>query len=456
MWPSRTSRSFGISRFFWLGALVALCAFAVSGRADAAVYQWRSSVCSGHLGPFENSVSAAVQDAVTYVQANQQTCIGNTVATCDLGNTPPSGPCTVTLGTSPSPNPFPSYSGGTINWTNSVTPTPNSSFISFSISDTAVTDNIPSCGTAGQQAFIGGGSAPGLTCVGGCLYSTPNPGLEIYASGAPHPTIYDATSTGTNCGSSDAGQSASQGTFQDCDSSGTICHSGTNCGTFNGDQVCVNTVPPGSCVQYASGGVACTAGAAAAPTAPGGGAATPTGKVVDAGTGGTQTVNYYSSSVVSASTTTVTTTTPVQPQAEGTQGLGSGGGGGGTVTVAGTVSTRNADAQADGDCSANASNCNGGVPQYDWSGDCASFEACAEGFYTSVSGAPILAGAAAITTSWPAGSCDIGSVDFATFNKTLNYGTTACQVWDNYISAPLSAISLAVWAVMGVIIVLTA
>jgi uncharacterized membrane protein len=74
-----------------------------------------------------------------------------------------------------------------------------------------------------------------------------------------------------------------------------------------------------------------------------------------------------------------------------------------------------------------------------------------------VAGAPILAGAAAIETSWPAGSCDIGSVTLATFGgATFNYGTQACAVWTSYIETPLTAIMLIVWAVAGVFIVLSA
>lgn len=81
---------------------------------------------------------------------------------------------------------------------------------------------------------------------------------------------------------------------------------------------------------------------------------------------------------------------------------------------------------------------------------------CFQTFYTAVGQAPLIQGAVAIESAWPGGSCDVGTVTLATFSKTFDYGSTACQVWNNYIATPLSLILLAVWAVAGVFIVLSA
>jgi hypothetical protein len=92
-----------------------------------------------------------------------------------------------------------------------------------------------------------------------------------------------------------------------------------------------------------------------------------------------------------------------------------------------------------------------------WNGDCIDFNTCFQSFYGSVGQAPIISGAVAIEQAWPAGSCDIGSVSMETFGgKSFDYGATACMVWNNYISTPLSAILLAVYACIGIFIVLSA
>jgi hypothetical protein len=74
---------------------------------------------------------------------------------------------------------------------------------------------------------------------------------------------------------------------------------------------------------------------------------------------------------------------------------------------------------------------------------------CFRAFYTAVGQAPIVQGAVAIETAWSAGTCDIGSVTLSTFSRAFDYGTTACEVWNNYIATPLSAVLLAVWACIG-------
>jgi hypothetical protein len=223
-----------------------------------------------------------------------------------------------------------------------------------------------------------------------------------------------------------------------------------NCGTFNGDQVCVNTMQPGTCVQYASGGVACVASAGAvsltSPPAPGssGTPATPTGTVSSTSGTTTTTVSYFSSSTVTTAGGAVTS------GSGGTTGGTSGTGQGGTVSVAPNA--------ANGDCGAQGVNCApSSVATTGFSGDCTDWGMCTENFYTAIASAPIVAGAVAIESAWPSGSCSIGSVSLATFGgRSFDYGTDACNVWNNYISVPLSALLLVVYGIAGVFIVLSA
>jgi hypothetical protein len=64
---------------------------------------------------------------------------------------------------------------------------------------------------------------------------------------------------------------------------------------------------------------------------------------------------------------------------------------------------------------------------------------------------------AGIETAWPVGTCAVGSVTFATLGNTaIDYGTTFCQVWNDDVATPLAAIFIAGFAVLGILLILTA
>lgn len=290
----------------------------------------------------------------------------------------------------------------------------------------------PDCEEAGKEAFIGGGaaSASGTTCVQGCLYNTPAPSLKIYASGAASPTIYKAYSMGTACAASDGYEQGASRT--DCDATGTICRNadatGKNCGTYNGDRVCVSAVPANTCVEFASGGVACMAASSGGTATPpdngtAGMPATPTMKVSENG----KTVNYYNSTVVNSSTVTVSTGNPQGGDPLTNGGSGSGGEGGSLDDLEG------------GEL--------GTVGDYGES---------ASGFYASIEGAPIVAAVSAIAGS-------IGTASCPSWSTTVDAGFTSfdvdfsivCTLWDD-IAGVIGAVMLCVWALAGIKILMSA
>lgn len=343
------------------------------------------------------------------------------------------------------------------------------------------------CGTVNGDAYQGAVSAQ--TCPPNPCTSKSGKSVDTNVTGgsaAAGQTVYDAqgcamqlstnpvnvigcggqcqVATATYTGAQDVSGTPSAGSGSDCMSSGgsTFCsedQNGKNCGTINGDEVCPASIPPGTCVSYASGGVACTmapgANTASSPPAPNDGTtgtpATPTAQVSAPGSGSNSsseiTTDYYSSSSVAGSSTAVSSSSTGVNVGNGGSGSGSmGSGSGGSAPNA-----------ADGDCGATGVSCSGSVPPSGWSGDCSDWDTCFQTFYSAVGQAPIVQGAVAIETAWPAGSCDIGGVTLSTFdNRSFDYGATACQVWNDYIATPLSVILLACWAVVGIFIVLSA
>lgn len=474
----RTSRSSGIWRFSWLALWVLLLAF---GTCEAGCDQWTQSDAHGTpLGSFGDPWSAAGAYAAACNNGTGTVSGSACAGTCSVS--PSSANCTGFTVISCTFEGFPTVAC-VLHYTQ------NGSSLSFNLSPVGVAEaSCPACAVAGSYAFVGGSAPPGYACVGGCQYQTPQPSLQINggSGGAGSAVTYDAYSTGQACGQNAATTPTSpsqEQSAEQCDSSGTVCASGSSpssgCGEFNGDQVCVNTIKPGTCVSYASGGAACAGSGTSgntfvSPPVPGtsGTPAAPSGQVVT----NTETYNYYSSSSVSGATTPPTVSNPIQSEPNGTQGTGgSGGGSSGSVSVTNTVSVAGSVSvvpnAANGDCGAAGVNCTGTAPSAGsgstnpgsgggpetWSGDCTSFQDCLSNFYSSIQSAPLVSGAAGIETAWPSGTCDIGSVTLATLNnQTFNYGTTACEVWTSYIATPLAAILLAVYAVAGVFIVLSA
>jgi hypothetical protein len=265
-------------------------------------------------------------------------------------------------------------------------------------------------------------------------------------------TIQVAQATGNGSGAVTSGTPA--GTPGDCvadGSGGTNCSmgvtpsggTGSNCGTFNGDQVCVASIPPGTCQSFASGGVACTMATGSttpppgAPTASGGAPATPTAQV----TNNTNTTNYYSSSVVSSS---------AGPVVSIAGGVNSGNAGTGSGTSSGSGSgTGNAPNAANGDCGASGVDCSDGTPSLASEPTIAT----STGTYTAaLSSVPIVAAVAGISGSVPSGSCPTAT--FSVYGSTYTLDEQ-CTLWSS-VASVVQLVMLACWALIGVKILMSA
>jgi len=215
----------------------------------------------------------------------------------------------------------------------------------------------PCASKVGQEAFVGASAPIGNVCDGQCVVLTSLPATTIRGNGSSSPTIYTSSYTGDSCTTATSGvQVGAQ-----CASSGGVVScgvSGKNCGTFNGDQVCVASIPPGSCQSFASGGVACTAvgsgsSSVASPPAPNNGTAgtpaTANGSVTTTVNNSFETTNYYSSSTVSTSTGGVTSVPGGSNVGNGGTTTTSGSGGGDGKGNAGTE-CGNGKTSSGGDC----------------------------------------------------------------------------------------------------------
>jgi hypothetical protein len=416
--------------------------------------QWKVTTSGGaFVGSFEQSAQQALLDGAAYCNGvPTSSACGN--AGCSVaGSTCTYAPGAITWGAT-----FPNVSsasvagscsgpcGGTHSWTLAAT----------LATTTAQCPNCPAAG-AGTLYGIDAIDASGASCHAGCLYTTPAPSLQIHCSvtsGACSSTsgVVESSSTGSPCGQSQATSSSpvdsTNPNSSQCDSSGTVCadtSSGKSCGTFNGDEVCVGTVRTGTCVSYASGGVACAA--STAPPVPNNGTpGTPATAAMQVSANG-QTVNYYTSTQISTSTTTTTTGNPVQSQPTGTQGLG--GGTGGSVTVSGSVAV-SAD-PAKGDCGAAGVNCAGDattptLPSAD------TIATTTTNYVGALSSVPIVAAVSGISASIPTGTCPTGS--FSVYGSTYTIDAQ-CSLWAS-VSAIVQLVMLAVWALAGVRILMSA
>lgn len=294
----------------------------------------------------------------------------------------------------------------------------------------------------------GGAPASGNVCDGGgCEVATSQPTTVIRGSGAPSgPTIYQSTYTGNTCAAGPtAGETAAQ-----CLSgaAGTTCAvaaanaGGKNCGTFNGDEVCVQSIPPGTCQSYASGGVACTAASGTmVPSPPGpnngtaGTAATPTGSV----TNNTNTTNYYSSSVVNNSSSVVATNP------------GGSNAGNGATGATGSTGSGNGPSAGNGDCGASGVDCgsDGSTPTLP---DEPTVLETAQSYYGALGAVPIVAAVSGIGASIPAGSCPTAT--YSVFGREFTMDAQ-CALWDS-IAPILELIMLAVYTLIGVRILMSA
>jgi hypothetical protein len=290
-----------------------------------------------------------------------------------------------------------------------------------------------------------------IGCGGACMYQTGSTtgGSGAYCSGTPTQVVtqqpIDNGVPNTSC--------QLLGTATVCAQQAAT---GTYCGTYNGDQVCIGTIPAGTCSVYSSGGVACTVagtGSPATPPAPNNGTAgtpaTPDLTVSSNASGTTTTTTYYSSGKTAVST--VPTNGAGNGVTENKNGTATG-----TGTGTGTSGTGTGDCVlAAGETGANdPSTCSGTTPSLTRSD---TVQSNIQGLYTGIAASPIVAAMTAITTSMPAaGSCPTASVTLTSLTShSYDFMSSACTVFAFNLGTLIS-ISDAIWCLLGVLIVMSA
>lgn len=291
------------------------------------------------------------------------------------------------------------------------------------------------------------GSVAGLLCVDGCGYTNSANSMMV---GGARATVYgQAVSTGTSCGTGNA----VKGT---CASSGgmTLCYDvGTNKASVAGDLIAKTDQPAvGTCVMFASGGSMCTytptkplqpfsqSTGGGAPSADGTTPMTPAAIITtgadSTGAGGV-TSAYYTAAQNAASVTPVAGGKVSAP----VPGTGTGGGA----------------SAANGDCGASAVNCTGDatVPSLDRTD---TVQSNVQGYMDSIKSSPIISAIGSVANAFPT------SAPVPTVPVTIHYGAFY-GTWDVFsgfaaiwagIASNLRFVFLAIWAVAGIRVVLSA
>ena len=236
-----------------------------------------------------------------------------------------------------------------------------------------------------------------------------------------------------------------------------------NCAVFNGNESCVTTTSQGQCVANPDGSVLCFAAsgssAVASPPAPNNGtvgsAATPSATAIfNPQSSSPTTADFYSPLVVGQSSG------PSQASGSGTLGSSTPSSSAAAASASASASFSGplsiSPSAANGDCG--AANCTSpGTLQSTWTAYDGTFQSATSTFLAGLEASPLVSGASAITASWPSSDCDLGTVTLATLGGAqLNYSTVPCELWSQDVAPILPAVCLAIWAVMGIIIVLTA
>jgi hypothetical protein len=326
---------------------------------------------------------------------------------------------------------------------------------------TAVSGACPDNGCAANsgQSFTLAGSPPasGAICSSdGCGYTPTMSSVRTvqraFSSGSI--TLYNAVASGSSCSPGSSPPAVGQATDNGVANSTCAAAAGTitcatqdtvakNCGTYNGDQVCVSDLKPGHCEAFASGGVACgqvpnTSALAVSPPAPNNGtvgvAAMATGTVTAGGALGG--ANYYAPAVVAASVGVVaggagTTTTPT--------GGAVGGSGSGTAPTA-PVSK---------DCAFLGTCVPTDLPAVPEVND---VQTAGNNYMAAINSAPLVQAFSNISASIPAGTCPAPSFTIWGHEFTMD---ASCVIF-NQLSAVLSAICLICYVIMGARILMSA
>lgn len=306
----------------------------------------------------------------------------------------------------------------------------------------------PVCPPIGEIRTVSGtggiGTSPSMACLEGCSFARDGVGIE----GAGGNWTMTYSSKGTPCSGTGATANDDDEDDKDCDATGAICKdpgdgSGSNCGIYNGDRVCVDSAPPGGCVGYTSGGVACKGAdngstPPATPPAPNNGTpgtpATPDATVTSTRGGGT--IHYYGPGTVSGSSEEPETGPatpsggyrPIGPGTGGSDGGSSGGGDG--------------DGEGDGGGECTGPSCDADVPDLD---DIGTVSEAFGSFWGSLNEVPLVEAATGLGASLGSGACPDWSTSIAVYGETWDVDFSGiCTTWDS-VSAVLSIVMLVFW-----------
>ena len=280
----------------------------------------------------------------------------------------------------------------------------------------------PECPLAVGEKVIksGNGTAPSTRCDGNCSYTKSGAGITMSGGYMAWYEVDGVCGTETGDGAQD-----NQNCLQTAGGT-TYCMDNSkpdeNCGTVNGEYVCLDGVPDGNCVFTPNGQAICD--------------------------GGSQTNT--------PDETISTDTDTLDIFGNGNTGGTSGGGGNtsGTDDVGGTPGggSGTGDGSQPGDC--DGTNCQGQLPGANEAVD--DFGTLFANFYGRVQGAPVIAAFGGIPGSLPAGSCAaVDSDPIAFLNNQVLSLDVHCSMWQD-IEPIISGVMLAIWALLGGLIILRA
>lgn len=302
----------------------------------------------------------------------------------------------------------------------------------------------PDCSSfEGQQVdrFFAGSSLVGAQCaappgeeVDGCEALVANPTGGRCADGLCFARL---EFTGDQCGAEPDITSevlTDQPGSNNCLSGGgvTVCApvANMNCGTVNGQSVCLDSVPEGNCAFLGNGGMVCGS-SASAPPAPtdetGMTPATPDGSFTASGDGESERdFDYFGPGTVATSGTAV----GPAPGSGGTEGEGE---------------------EGEEPCMELGS-CPGVLPDLS---EATSFGEATSAFLAGVQAVPLVAAASSIGGSMPAGECPAPSTTLDFIGDVEITLDAHCGLWDE-IAVVLTTIMLGIWVFSGARIILSA
>lgn len=211
----------------------------------------------------------------------------------------------------------------------------------------------------------------------------------------------------------------------------TVCaaQDSQNCGTVNGETVCLNGIPPGRCTFLGDGGMVC-ASSASAPPAPtemdGMTPATPDGTFSARGDDeAEQDFDYFGPGAVQASGSATSGTSQTGSLDEGSE---------------------------EGGACEEEGSCPGVLPEL---GETSTIAEATGAFLDAIEASPIVSAATSIGASWPVGECPAPSVTIGVLGDVELTLDAHCTMWVEW-GAVLATVLLAFFVFLGVRIVLSA